>query len=113
MVDMSMPGLAHRRDHLIERHLVRAVAAHRQARRVDGLHRAHRVALDAGDLHQARDRVAGQPEVVLHADLGGVLDLLVACRASAATSPAAAMEQATPTSPWQPISAPEIEALRL
>ena len=32
---------------------------------------------------------------------------------SAATRPAAAIEQATPTSPWQPISAPEIEALRL
>ena len=31
----------------------------------------------------------------------------------AATSPAAAIEQATPTSPWQPISAPEIDALRL
>ena len=31
----------------------------------------------------------------------------------AATRPAAAIEQATPTSPWQPISAPEIEALRL
>ena len=32
---------------------------------------------------------------------------------SAATRPAAAIAQATPTSPWQPISAPEIEALRL
>ena len=32
---------------------------------------------------------------------------------SAAARPAAAMEQATPTSPWQPTSAPEIEALRL
>ena len=37
---------------------------------------AMRVALDAGDLDQAADRVAGQAEVVLHADLGGVLDLL-------------------------------------
>ena len=32
---------------------------------------------------------------------------------STAHSPAAAMEQATPTSPWQPTSAPEMEALRL
>ncbi len=31
----------------------------------------------------------------------------------AATKPAAAIAQATPTSPWQPISAPEMEALRL
>ena len=36
---------------------------------------------------------------------------LVPC--SAATRPAAAIEQATPTSPWQPISAPEIEAFLL
>jgi hypothetical protein len=32
--------------------------------------------LAAGDLHQAADRVAGQAQVVLDADLGGVLDLL-------------------------------------
>ncbi len=32
---------------------------------------------------------------------------------SAAVNPAAAIEQATPTSPWQPTSAPEIEALSL
>ena len=30
---------------------------------------------------------------------------------STAVNPAAAIEQATPTSPWQPTSAPEIEAL--
>ncbi len=32
---------------------------------------------------------------------------------SAATRPAAAIAQATPTSPWQPTSAPEIEAFFL
>ena len=32
---------------------------------------------------------------------------------SAAVRPAAAIEQATPTSPWQPTSAPEIEAFSL
>ncbi len=42
----------------------------------DRLHRRHGVAFDARDLHQPADRVAGQPEVVLDADLGGVLDLL-------------------------------------
>ena len=31
----------------------------------------------------------------------------------AAAKPAAAIEQATPTSPWQPTSAPEIEAFSL
>ena len=32
---------------------------------------------------------------------------------SAAAKPPAAMEQATPTSPWQPTSAPDSEALYL
>ena len=47
---------------------------HGHAGGVDGLQRPHGVALDAGDLHQARHRVAGEAEVVFHADLGGVLD---------------------------------------
>jgi hypothetical protein len=38
------------------------------------------VALDAGDLHQPAHRVAGQAQVVFHADLGGVLHL---CRRAA------------------------------
>src|SRR5512139_1273393 len=70
-------GLAHRRDHLVERHHVRAVAAHRELRGIDRLHRTHRVAFDAGNLHEAGDGVACQPQVVLHADLGRVLDLLI------------------------------------
>ena len=32
---------------------------------------------------------------------------------SAAARPAAAIDEATPTSPWQPTSAPEIEAFSL
>ena len=42
---------------------------------VDGFDRSHAVALDAGDLDEAADGVAGHAEVVLHGDLGGVLDL--------------------------------------
>src|SRR5690606_26845952 len=68
-------GVAHGLDDLVQRHLVLAVAAHGHAGGIDGLDRAHRVALDAGDLHRAADRVAGQAEVVLPADFGGVLDL--------------------------------------
>ncbi len=52
------------------------VATHRHAHRVDGFHRTHRVALDTGHLHQTADRVAGQAEVVFHADFRSVLDLL-------------------------------------
>ena len=56
--------------------MCRAVAAQRDPGGVDRLHRRHRVALDARHLNQPADRVAGQPEVVLHPDLGRVLDLL-------------------------------------
>src|SRR5690242_13958610 len=69
-------GLAHRLDDLVETDDVRAVAPQGGTRGGDGLDRGDGVALDARDLHQAADRVAGQAEVVLHADLGGVLDLL-------------------------------------
>ena len=37
----------------------------------DGFHGAHGVALDAGDLDEAADGVAGQAQVVFHGDLGG------------------------------------------
>src|SRR5690348_5086127 len=69
-------GVAHRPDHLVERDAVLAVAARRHALRVDRLDRAHRVALDAWNLHEAADRIAGEAEVVLHADLGRVFDLI-------------------------------------
>ena len=51
--------------------------------------------------------------MMLERDLGGVLDLRVACRRARRASPAAAIAEAEPTSPWQPTSAPEIEALCL
>src|SRR4051812_6527995 len=69
-------GLAHRLDDLVEADDVRAVAAQCGAGGGDGLDRRDGVALDAGNLHEPTDRVAGEAEIVLHADLGGVLDLL-------------------------------------
>jgi len=69
--------LAHGGNDLIERNLMRTIAPHRQTRRIDGLHRTHRVAFNARDLYQARNRIAGQPKIVFHANLGRVLDLLV------------------------------------
>ena len=71
-------GRYRRRRHscfVVEGDAVRAGAFQRQLRGVDRLHRAHGVPLDARDLHQPADRVAGQSEVVLHADFGGVFDL--------------------------------------
>src|SRR3954454_19984154 len=69
-------GLPHGLDRLVQRDVVPAVPPHRHAGRGDGLDRADGIALDARDLHQPPDRVAGEPEVVLDADLRGVLHLL-------------------------------------
>src|SRR3954468_15701063 len=69
-------GLAHRLDRLVQRDVVPAVPPHGHAGGGDGLDRADGVALDARDLHQPPDRVAGEAEVVLDADLRGVLHLL-------------------------------------
>ena len=88
-------GLGHGFDHLIKADLVVRILAHqRQARGVDRLDRADGVALDARNLHEPAHGIAGQPQIMLHGDLGGVLDLGVA-----GAEPPAAMEQATPTSP--------------
>jgi hypothetical protein len=48
----------------------------RHACRVSRLDRGDRVSLDARDLNKASDRIASQSEVMLHTNLGGVLDLL-------------------------------------
>src|SRR5687768_8382986 len=68
-------GAAHRLDHLVEADAMRAVADQSEARRLYRLDRADGVALDARHLDEAADRIAGQAEIVLHADLGGILDL--------------------------------------
>ena len=70
-----LAGLAHRLDDGVEADGVPALAPQGHAGGVDGLDRGHRVALDAGDLDESAHRVAGEPQVVLHGDLGGVLDL--------------------------------------
>src|ERR687893_483878 len=69
-------GLAHGLDRLVQRDVVPAVTADGHTSGRDGLDRADGVALDARDLHQPPDGVAGEAEVVLDADLGGVLHLL-------------------------------------
>lgn len=50
---------------------------HGHAGGVDGFDCAHAVALDAGNLDESADGVAGHAEVVLHGDLGGMFDLRV------------------------------------
>ena len=86
-------GLAHGLDDAVERHAVRAVAVQRQPSGGDRLDRAEGVALDARDLDEPADRVAGQAEVCSMRDLGRVLDLLVACRRARRTGPPAAIDR--------------------
>ena len=69
-------GVEHGADDFVEGDVVGAIAGHGEAGGVDGFDRAHGVAFDARDLDEASDGVAGESEVVLHADLGGVFDLL-------------------------------------
>ena len=70
------PGFLHGLDDLVERDEVLAIGVHGEAGGVDGLDGGHGVAFDAGDLHEPADGVAGEAEVVFHADLGSVFDLL-------------------------------------
>src|SRR5690606_22838571 len=70
------PGALHHADHLVEGHDALAAGVQGELRRTPGLRDAHRVALDAGGLDEAHDRIAGQPEVVLEPDLRGALDLV-------------------------------------
>ena len=81
-------------------------------RRVDGLHRGDRVALDTGYLDQPANRVAGQPEVVFQTDLGSVLDLRRG-GAEDFRQAGGGHRAGRADSPWQPTSAPEIEAFFL
>src|SRR3954452_248807 len=70
------PGLAHGLDRLVERDELVPVTVQGHPGRGDGFDRTDGVAFDARDLHKSADRIAGQPEVVLDADLCGVLDLV-------------------------------------
>ncbi len=54
----------------------RAVAMECKPGRRDRLDRADGIPLDARNLHEPTHRIAGEPEMVFHADLCGVLHLL-------------------------------------
>ena len=70
------------------------------------------VALDAGDLHQSANRVARKSQVVFEAH-SSAYRICEGVPPKSWQAAAAAMAQATPTSPWQPTSAPEIDELVL
>jgi len=71
-----MPSQVHGFDDLVEPYPMLAVARQCHAGGVDGLERAHRIALNAWHLHQAAYRVAGQAQVTLHSNFSSAFDLL-------------------------------------
>src|SRR5437762_6989015 len=54
-----------------------AVTMQRERSSVDRLDRSKSVALDAGDLHETADRIAGHAEMMRHTDFGSILDLRI------------------------------------
>ena len=68
-------GFHHRTHDLVKRDHSRVGKEVGKRYRIDGAHRGNRISLNAGDLHQTADGIAGQAQVVLQGDLGGVLDL--------------------------------------
>jgi hypothetical protein len=100
-------GLAHRFDRLVQGHVMLPVAAYRQPGGGDRLNRGDGVPLDARDLHEAADRVAGSIPI------SAAFSTWRGEPPSISARPPAAMEQADPTSPWQPTSAPLMEAFSL
>ena len=68
-------GALHDLDNAVEGDEVRAAGVEREHGGAPGLGDAHGVALDARRLHEALERIAGQPQVVLDGDLRGVVDL--------------------------------------
>lgn len=77
LVAHALGGEAHGADGVVEGDLLGAgLAAEGEVGAADGLDGAEGVALDAGGLDEAADGVARQAQVVLDADLGGLLDRL-------------------------------------
>jgi hypothetical protein len=76
-VCISSTGLVHGADDLVQRHFVAARFVHRDSCGVYGFDRSKGVPLDAGNLHQTRDRIAGHAKSMFHCDLGRMLRLRV------------------------------------
>ena len=76
VVQQVASRVVHRFHDEVETDLARIGKEVGKAQGVYGAHRCHGVALDAGDLHQPRDGVACQPQVVLHGDLRRGFDLV-------------------------------------
>jgi 5'-nucleotidase len=105
-------GVAHGLDDLVERDLVLAVAA--QAMREALIAFTAPIALRSMQGICTRPPIGSQVRPRLCSmPISAAFSTWYRRPPSAAVRPAAAIEQATPTSPWQPTSAPEIEAFSL
>ena len=99
-------GLAHGLDDRVQRHVVLTVATQRHAGGVDRLTEAMALRSIQGICtspptgSQVRPRLCSMP-------ISAAFSTCSTVPPSAAARPPAAMEQATPTSPWQPTSAPD------
>mgnify|MGYP006934603978 CR=1 FL=1 len=83
-----LAGLLHGDNRLIKSHDMGTIAEHGHAHGVDGGIGSHGIAFNAGNLHQTTHRIAGQS----FSTWLGLPPITMA-------RPAAAIEQATPTSP--------------
>ena len=71
-----LAGLVHSLYYQIKRYFTRAGEEVSKVDRVYRTHRGNRVTLDAGDLHESADGVAGESEMMLKGNLGCVLNLI-------------------------------------
>ncbi len=101
-------GLAHRLDDGVERHEVLAVAGSARRAAVTAVDAAIALRSIQGICTSPPIGIAGEPEVVLHRDLGRVLDLPGGATSHGGEG-SAANAYAEPTSAWHPPPAPEIE----
>ena len=67
--------LIHGLDYHVKADIARIAQEPGQVAGIERPHGRHGVALDAGNLHQTADGIAGQPQMMLQRDLGGVLRL--------------------------------------
>ena len=71
-----LAGFAHRLDDLVQRHKMLAVPRQRQPHRINRLVGTNGIALNTRNLHQPANRITSQPQVMLHRNFSGILNLL-------------------------------------
>lgn len=104
-----MPRLSHYFNYTVERYGMMAIREGSVEVCIQSSGGSKGISLDARNLNQSANRVAGHSEMMLQSHFGSIFYLSRTASESWQAA-AEAMAQATPTSPWQPTSAPLIEA---